>query len=696
MAPNPSGSATWKGTLGRAIKNMDPYLVALSLVYVIFSAYWAELSLAKYYAMNAQIYDLGVAMDFAWYFIRNPFSYIGLVEKPILWVIFPLFIPKSYPLILVFQSLFLSFAVFPLYWIGKSLLKNRMAAFLIAVSFFLFPLTAGIYWYDWHYQALFTTLFPLGYYFYIKRHFKAAFATFVLAGFTRFPYFLLVAAFAAILVVEQVYKKRREAFDKQAFRFSLALLLLWLFYAGFLTIKYGAGNPLVLKEMILGGANAHFVAGSSPLLNIDMKIFNLVLIFLPFLGLPWLSKRFAPLTLIYPYVVIFSGYWAYQFPYAFKFQYGPMIIPFLYLGFIDSLASLRSGGAGPVTGKLRGLWKTVSSNEVKFAAVMLIVMALLASVYAPYGPFNTKYTQGYFNVEQMTDINWARYHAVEKVVAMIPPSDPYVITQENIPQVFPRPPLPGIYHFEPYPQVSYLFSDKFLNENGQILLNFTPQGKYYNLNYAIFSFAPDAYNSFNSNLGWSGTPTPYRVAKTFYESGNYGIVAYADGVFLLKKGYTGPIEYYVPYEQFYPGSEFAYDSRFGTVEGGELILTNINKSVEFGHSWYGPYTALGPGEYNATFEVMTNDTSADNQLTLSVVYDYGAVWLGSMKVTGQDFPGPGVWTNFTVTFKLDSFQNTMEFPGWTTNWNGTLAFKGVYLKEIGEPNATYSPQISNS
>ncbi|MFP3138321.1 MAG: hypothetical protein RXS42_08945, partial [Nitrososphaeria archaeon] len=142
--------------------------------------------------------------------------------------------------------------------------------------------------------------------------------------------------------------------------------------------------------------------------------------------------------------------------------------------------------------------------------------------------------------------------------------------------------------------------------------------------------------------------------------------------------------------------EFAYDSRFGTVEGGELILTNINKSVEFGHSWYGPYIALGPVEYNATFEVMTNDTSADNQLTLSVVYDYGAVWLGSMKVTGQDFPGPGVWTNFTITFKLDSFQNTIEFPGWTTNWNGTLAFKGVYLKEIGEPNATYSPQISNS
>ncbi|WP_449462581.1 DUF2079 domain-containing protein [Tardisphaera miroshnichenkoae] len=675
------------GFFGPAIA--DPFLLILIALYLAFSVYWSWISIMKYFALNASVWDLGVNMDSAWYFIWDPLSALGLLYKPILWVIFPLFLPKSYPIILTFQAFFASFAAFPIYWIAKRMLKNRFTSLLIASSYFIFPLAAGMYWFDWHYQVMFVTLFPLGYLLYLKRRFAASFVAFALSGFTRYPYFALVAGFATILVAEGLYERRRGLEDRDAFRFSLALLLFWLLYAGFVLFRYAGGDVFGLLTGFEG--TAHFVAASSPqeatpFLNIDYKIFNLALIFLPFLGLPLLSKRFAPLTLVYVYITIYSNSWTYQFPASFKLQYGPLIIPFLYLGFIDALSSLRGPSGGPVAAKLKAWRASLSQNSVKFAALMIVIMALLASVYEPFGPFNNKYTQGYFDVGQETQVNWVRYDALEKVTAMIPYDDPYFITQNNIPEVFPRPGSTEIGL-----QEVTNFANNYMYVNNQVLIYDLYLRKYVSIDYALFDFAPNAYMAFNSNAGNPKATVPYLVARAFYDSGDYGIVAYADGVFLLKKGYHGPIQYYVPYAQFYPSSLFANVSTYlkSTPENENILeFVNVNRSSSLQKLWYGPWTDLGPGTYSATFELETNNTSASNSLELSVLYDYGAHWVGTLNVNGSEFKAD-TWVNFTVPFALHNFENSVEFPGWSTGWNGTILIKGVYVQETGKPNSTF-------
>ncbi|MEM4058751.1 MAG: DUF2079 domain-containing protein [Thermoplasmata archaeon] len=77
----------------------------------------------------------------------------------ILWVIFPVFIPQSFSLILAFQAAFIIAGIFPIYGIVRYYLKLKGAAMLIAISYLLYPYLSGMYWFDFHYQALFLTIF---------------------------------------------------------------------------------------------------------------------------------------------------------------------------------------------------------------------------------------------------------------------------------------------------------------------------------------------------------------------------------------------------------------------------------------------------------------------------------------------------------------------------------------------------------
>ncbi len=681
----------WHGTRLRRISSAfspylrDPYLVALSLLFLAFSIYWSRVSLLKYYSLNATVWDLGVAMDVAWFFIRDPLSLYGLVSHPVLWLIFPIFLPRSFPIILISQDVWISSAAFAIYGVAKHELKSRPASLMMSASYLLFPMLAGSYWFDFHYQTLFIPFFTFGYLFYLKRHFAVSLVLLLLAGFSTFPYFPLIALFAGVLVAEQLYRRLLgNVYDASSLRFSLTLLLILLIYGGYFIIFWYGGRPLGFLDLMMGSAHAVSVLSSSyaaitPFTNIDYKIFALLLIFFPLLGLPLLSKRFLPMLLPYVYLTIYANSWVYEFPMFFFLQYGALIIPFLYLGAIDALGSTFKRELPAFERSWKGIMRTLRDNRVKFAGVSLILVALEASVYSPMGPFNNKYTQAYFDVPLRTDVNWARFNALEKVVAMMPPNDPSFITGNGIPEVFPRPPLYG------KPQEVDSFKNSFIEVNGEVEIWSFAAKKYVSLDYALFDFASPW---FTGNAGAPGATNPCAVANAFYGSGDYGIVAYADGVFLLKKGYAGPIVYYLPFEQYFSPSYFSLESGpIYRMRNGTIVSVNVNKSNinQWAQLWGGPNSGLGPGKYNVTFELKTSDTSANNTAWLRVFSSQGN--LAYLGINGSDFPRANAWTNFTVTVTLNDFQGAVCYQGYSQNWKGELAFNGVYVKEIAEPKS---------
>lgn len=672
------------GLIKIMIKN-DPCAIPVLGIFLLSSFYWSYTSIMRFYALNAHTFDLGVNVQFAWVFMHDPISYYGIVFKPIVWIIFPIFLPHNDPLILAFQSVFITLAMIPLYGIAKHLLKHNVAAFFISLSYTLFPLIAGMYWFDFHYQVLFPTLFLSGYYFYLKKSYKPSLILFVLSAIVRFPYILLMCIFSIILLFDVIKKSKRENLrDTKEFRFIITLFLILWIYLGFIFLKYYSANPASLTQSFT--ANAYLPTTQiqqSPLFNIDNKVFTLTIIFLAFLGLPLLSPRFLMLTLPYIYLLIFANFPHYYFPLVFQYQYGGMIIPFLYLGTLDALSKFPTPGNKPAKNKARLYFKDI---KTRISITIVLIMILFSLVYQPFGPFNTKYTGAYFDASQNLNVNWVRFNALEKVIAMIPFSNPNFVVQENLPQIFPRPLLDGSVQttsvIAPNVTPPYLY--------------LIPVHKNVRIDYALFDFAPNPTNSFDAVLvpaGINQAATPYEIASIFYQSGEYGILAYADGIVLLELNYTGPIKYYTPYEQLYPATMFDLGYAVSNTASlpNERIVQNqivVSNITTFSVIWFGPYTYLGPGKYNVTFELMTTNTSSQNTALLGIHADYGQVFYGSTDVNGSLFKAPDKWTNFTITVTLDNFQDLIEFYAYSGHWIGSLSLEGVYVEEIAPPNST--------
>ena len=135
---------------------------------------------------------------------------------------------KSYVLIVVFQELFITIAVFPLYGIAMHILKKKHLALMISVAYLIYPYIAGLYWFNFLYASLFPTLFLIGYYLYLKSKFKSAFVIFLVSGLTVFPYMLFIILLSAILIIESIYHKKYiyESFEPVKFRFSMYLIII--------------------------------------------------------------------------------------------------------------------------------------------------------------------------------------------------------------------------------------------------------------------------------------------------------------------------------------------------------------------------------------------------------------------------------------------------------------------------------------
>ncbi|MEM3873419.1 MAG: DUF2079 domain-containing protein, partial [Nitrososphaeria archaeon] len=141
----------------------DPYIIILIIFFISFSIYWSYISITKYYLLNAYVGDLGGQILKVWYFIYHPGYYPNLI----MWLIFPLFLFKNSILLFVFQAVFVTFGIFPLYGIAKHTLKSNLSALLISISYLFSPFMTGIFWFDFHFQVLFPTLFLIGYYFFL-------------------------------------------------------------------------------------------------------------------------------------------------------------------------------------------------------------------------------------------------------------------------------------------------------------------------------------------------------------------------------------------------------------------------------------------------------------------------------------------------------------------------------------------------
>jgi len=309
-------------------------------------------------------------------------------------------------------------------------------------------------------------------------------------------------------------------------------------------------------------------------LSIDNKIFVLMLVVSPFLWLPFLSKRFIFLLLPYLYILFLANSWVYEFPYFLFSQYGALIIPFLYLGTIDALSKFPDKYQIDIKPKnfLKKIKIVFTNPKVKLTLIILIVFILLASVYEPFGPIN-EYTRGGYN--SLINTNTTKFNELENIIKLIPPNDPWVMTQNDIPEIYPRPNIGWGFVLD-----NELYPNNFTLRNHWVYI---AQLGWVNtkIDYVIANPLLPGY--------WATRETMYNITSLFYGSGEYGILAEASGFVLLERNYTGPIVYYVPINEYYPASQFHTYSAAKMANGYIYVKNSNSNSVSKVIHQYGSY-----------------------------------------------------------------------------------------------------------
>lgn len=171
----------------------DRFFLALIGFWLVYATYWSTLTILKFYAGNATVWDAGSYMERLWVFSHFPIDstasgWIATVGQPTQLVLSPLSLPRSYPLLFAFQSLALGAGALPLYIIAVHELHHRLPALLVSLTYLTYFPLAGANWFDLHFQVLFIPLFLAGYALYLKGRYRTSLALLVLGGAATNPY----------------------------------------------------------------------------------------------------------------------------------------------------------------------------------------------------------------------------------------------------------------------------------------------------------------------------------------------------------------------------------------------------------------------------------------------------------------------------------------------------------------------------
>ena len=629
--------------------------------FLIYIFIWSYISITKFYALNDNIFDLGISMQRAWSVLYVPWtlkSGMTLIFQSAIVIFFsPVALIDNYPFLLFLQTLFLAATIFPLYGIAKRVLPNKVIAFAVSSSYlFYFPL-AGINWFDFHYQSFFVFLFIFAYYLYVSERKKLSVLFFILSGTVRFPYVIFPILFSLIELLSIVSRRDRIAISKNKINYLLATLIISIIFliGGFITIGgiHGFNSNLSNTSML------------SPFTNIDNKVFVVISILSPLLFIPLLSKKWIIFYIPFFYLIFYANYVGYFFPQLFHGQYFSGIVPFLYLGSIDALSHFTADTRDADIVKVPRQLRTLVVNLSKYRAVMLmlIVIGLFAMVYQPYGPLN-HYSSANFDLKSQTAYNLTAYNEISYANSLIPKNQSNVLFQSNLPQFFPR----------SFPPNQPIFMPTMPFENATIfdaIHNSFPMksnGSTVNvsLDYAVADVTSYWY--------YGTSPSMFDFLNSMYHSGKYGILLEGGGIIVLKRGYAGPVLDYHEFQQNFPAKSFVNIPN-------PSLRTNIITVNNFsdGYMWHGPWTFLIPGKYQVEIYLSASQHTSTNIFYFNVTVNDGSQTIGSCQVNGTSFKSQDNQTIISMNFTVNSFYRNAEFLASTSSWKGQLSFYGASL-----------------
>ncbi|MEM4068199.1 MAG: DUF2079 domain-containing protein [Candidatus Micrarchaeaceae archaeon] len=673
----------------RSDKILFALLIAANASYIV---YWSVFSIDRFYSLHAYVYDLGVAMESGWlifhthwtvlYFFQSFYFLSGRI------LLSPLFIGANFPFILVVQTIAISSGSIFVFLAAKIILRNNVLSILLATSYLIYFPLAGPNFYDFHYQVFFIPFFLAGFYFYLKGKYVVSIVLMTISGLFRFPYMAFPAAFAVIEMAAIFVRYRKHAFEAERKRLKF-LLYGFLTFSAFLVFGY-----LSLLSASSGQAGAilsltHGSLFSLSNIRVDLgiKIFTVVLILGSLLFLP-LKSKYVLLTLPFFFFVFFYDYEGYYFPLVLQDQYAAAFVPFLYIAVIDALGSsitVKGERNSEKEGGTPEIYKKVRKNALKYVITLLIVLILFTQVFEPYGALNS-YAGDSYGASYVMNVSMPNFQTFENAIKLIPKDTPAneVFIGENLPFVYPLPvnsssPLSPIQSMV-YPNTAFFYNYTELGSNGK----YYPILPKYVVMYPYGSYGPkDRFGYFgyvNQISSYPNNVSDYDIVTHLIGTGDYGILAEADGLFILERGYHGPLKYYVPFYRFYGPNDF--------IPGANSKVTSSGISIGVstpGLFFYGPPTALSPGNYTVTYYFKLIGDNTSGIINLRSYYGTGYQFFSEITSFNSAATKAGAF-KVTYGFSSGTFTSNDQFVAYIVKLYGTIVFEGVAINQVSGPS----------
>ena len=661
------------------------FLFAFFFVYIFV---WSVITIGRYYSLHAYIYDAGLFMqewsDVLYVHWTLSSFFLSFTSRGLKFVFFPIILLKNYPLLFIFQTVWIALGSPFIYYIAISKGIDKTESLVIAsIYLFFFPL-AGANFFDIHNITFFPTLFLAAYYFLIKGKIFSTVALFFLASITKYPMSLLVSTFALVLIVEYYLEcfKDHDRSDKRKIEMYVIILIisLSLFLSRYLF--------LLISAHLIGIGDIHISGFFGPKITYYDVFLSILLFFGPVLFFPMLSIKTLPFSLGYLALIIYSGFWGYAYPYGITTIYIYQLAPFLMLGVLDVISGhsilsythesiLKSNGKRKISRHL--LFHKSFYRKVKICTILMIVM-IMALFLEPYGPLNSVNPDTSFNLKQTMDINLTEYNDILKLVDSVPLHDPYVVVQNGLPEFFPR---------------DFNLSGNPMNTPGVLEVPGVGGGLLYNLTYInsngtweklrIDYVIADPYQStYYESLSSPYNLSMFDLVRELYKNGSYGIYSEIDGMIVLKHNYSGPPKYYIPAKYSSKGNNLY--SHF--IRNGNVTISDMHTTAgEWQQVWRTPTMPISPGMYEINMTYAYQSPTSNNSVYNVIISLSGNTIDNaySFDLTPHNLGTTGKThvlhfyvrvLNFTNTFMIDA-----QIPPNNT-WNGAFNVSSISINQI--------------
>lgn len=665
------------------------YICLLAFSFGVYVLLWSSISIDRLYSFNSSIYDLGITVESAWTIVNTKLTFLQILFALFVrggsYLLIPFSFTNDYRYVLIFQTIIIGAGAFPIYGISKILTKNKFYSFVISETYFFNFMLAGSNWFDIHLQAFFPIFFLVGYYLITSKRYFYGYILLLISGLMRFPLMVFPILYFMISIIS-LYRSRSNSNTRDSRSYYLPTIFLlvsivFLIIGAFLNSTFGFST---ISNLHINSSSQNVISNIFTIHNLHSVLITLFIVFLSvgFVPLIFPNKN---LIMLVPFVILMAVAveFAYYYPVLVTGQYGSEIYPFLYLSTISSIASLTNAERN-VNLKDAGFKKRRFIKRYKkmsrIALAMLVTGVIIGAVFfEPYGPLNPK-SAANFGYQEESHYNLSDFSTLESVVSLIPRNNPYVLFQNDIPEILPRTQIDGYLLLDmPYVQFGNISHSDVLKNTFPV---FGERGLVYtNIDYVI------AYVNAPSYIFFAGNPNMFTLLNIIYNSGLYGILAESNGFVVLERGYSGHPVIYSNVTHKLSAAVFYNALSDKLIGENEFNLSNISPVPQSYYNWFGPYITLPPGAYSVTFEFYTTDNSSLNRGYLDVSSNDRMRVLNSTEIFGHLLKNDSN-SFITIQFYLANFTQGIEFRGYQFHWNGTLFFKGVTFHRLSS-NRSY-------